>query len=123
MRVLVTKLQKVECVAFAPEGAHLFASGLHASSLDYGDKGIDVFDLAGAPEPVKRLYDARGVQWFAPMPGGRVAVALKAIRGYETELTVLEWGSDRGYRLDADPWRMWTPCGVSSEGRRLVAAL
>src|SRR5215213_691220 len=106
MRVLVTNLQKVERVAFAPEGTHLFASGLHASSLDYGDKdrGIDVFDLTGGAEPVKRLYEARGVMWFAPMPGGRLAVALKAIRGPDAELTIREWGSDRGCRFDADPW-------------------
>src|SRR5215212_4013597 len=77
MRVLVTKLQKVERVAFAPEGTHLFASGLHATSLGYGDKdtGLDVFDLAGGLEPVKRLYETHGVEWFAPLPNDRLAVA------------------------------------------------
>ena len=66
MRVLVTKLQKVERVAFAPEGTHLFASGLHAGSLGYGtkDTGIDVFDLAGGSEPAAHLFAWRDVHEF-----------------------------------------------------------
>src|SRR4051812_45815071 len=113
MRVLVTKLQKVERVAFAPEGTHLFASGLHATSLGYGEKdtGIDVFDLGGGPEPVKRLCETRGAEWFAPRTNDRLAVATKlsAIYAAEAGVFIGEWHRENWVVLEPADWSVRHP--------------
>src|SRR5688500_16319153 len=127
MRVLVTKLQKAERVAFAPEGAHLFASGLHASSLGYGehDTGIDVFDLAAGSEPVKRLCETRGVEWFAPLPDERLAVAteLSAIYSAEAGVFIGEWRRENWVRLEPADWSVRDPFAVSHDGSQLLTGL
>jgi WD40 repeat protein len=128
MRVLVTKLQKVERVAFAPEGTHLFASGLHSGSLGYGehDTGIDVFDLAGGAESVKHLLAGREVPWFVPLPDDQLAVAHS---NYPNEaapdygVSLIDRRTDRDDRLVANGWSVGRWCGVSSDGRRLCANL
>ena len=128
MRVLVTKLQKVERVAFAPEGTHLFASGLHADSLGYGepDLGIDVFDLAGDLEPVAHLLESRVVRWFVPLTGGHIAVAQSTSSDdsdYDVGIGVFDWRTDRGTRFTTRDWEVWYPCAVGPNETRLVAGL
>lgn len=131
MRVLVANPQtinKVERVAFAPEGTHLFASGLHDGSLGYGqpDLGIDVFDLAGGSEPVTQLLDDRVVRWFAPLTGGRLAVAQGTTADdshYDVGVDVFDWRTHRGSRPQPEKWEVWYPCAVGPDGARLIAGL
>lgn len=129
MRVLVTKLQKVERVAFAPEGMHLFASGLHTGSLGYGapDTGIDVFDLAADPEPAARLFADQFIHWFAPLSSGRVAASRYTDLGGSgpsdgPTLGVIDWHSGREDRATLDGWKMWHPAAVGPHGR-LISVL
>src|SRR5688572_20057667 len=129
MRVLVTKLQKVERVAFAPEGTHLFASGLQVGSPVYGatDTGIDVFDLATGVEPVAHLFTGRDIEWFTPLPGGR----LLTVHWLETEeggldegtVSIFDWRAGHDTRFALNEWEVRCPCGVSSDGSRLITGL
>jgi WD40 repeat protein len=129
MRVLTTRHQKVERVAFSTDGAHLFTSGLHAGSLGYGDKdsGIDVFDLAGDSTPAAHLLTGHDVSWFASLPDGRLVVNHFGFadnggsRG--RTVSVLDWRTDRAVRVGANGWRIDGACGVSSDGRRIVAEM
>lgn len=129
MRVLVTKFQKVERVAFAPEGTHLFASGLHTYSLGYGkpDSGIDVFDLAAGSEPVAHLFDGPIINWFASLPNGHVAASryTNLSGGGPSDgptLGVIDWRSGREDRVTLDGWKMWHPSAVSPH-ERLISVL
>ncbi len=128
MRVLVSQLQKVERVAFAPEGTHLFASGLHADSLGYGqpDLGLDVFDLGAGSEPVVHLLEWHVVRWFAPLTGGRVAAACNTPSDdsdYYLGISVFDWRTSRGTELKSANWEVWYPCAVSPDETRLIAGL
>lgn len=128
MRVLVTKFQKVERVAFASEGTHLFASGLHTYSLGYGDpdSGIDVFDLAAGSEPAAHLLDAP-INWFASLPNGRVAASRYTDlgdSGYSDSPTlgIIDWRSGREDLATLNGWKMWHPSAAGPRGQ-LISVL
>lgn len=128
MRVLVTKLQKVERMAFAPEGTHLFASGLHSGSLGYGDPdtGIDVFDLAGAAEPTAHVLARRDIRWFAPLSGGRLVAAHRTgphATAPDFGLSLLDWRAGRDERFVTTDRCAWFPCAPNADGSRLIAAV
>lgn len=121
MRVLVTKLQKVERVAFAPEGTRLFASGLHGDGDE--NAGIEVFDLAGGAEPATHILDTRDVQWFVPLSGGLIASAHGS--GHDSDgsdVFISDWRAGHNVCSAVDGWRVERPCAISSDGR-LIACL
>lgn len=123
MRVLVTKFQKVERVAFAPEGTHLFASGLHSGSLGYShsDEGIGVFDLAdSSPNPAAHHFAQRSVNWFAAVSGGRLAVFSAETYG---GLYAFDWRASNAEPINETGWQVVLPCAVAPDGSRLIAGL
>jgi WD40 repeat protein len=72
MRVLTSRLRKVERLAFAPDGQSLYASGFPFSVTGFtADTGIDVWELAGGPEPAHRLLEEWPIGGFVLSPDGR----------------------------------------------------
>ncbi|VTR96509.1 xre family transcriptional regulator : Uncultured bacterium genome assembly Metasoil_fosmids_resub OS=uncultured bacterium PE=4 SV=1: WD40 [Gemmata massiliana] len=73
MRFLTSRMRVVDQVAFARDGRRLFAAGSNVPDLRYkpDNRGIDVWDLAGGPNPVSQLFSDQLIAGFAVNPAGR----------------------------------------------------
>jgi WD40 repeat protein len=73
MWLLPTRMRVVDQVAFAHDGRRLFAAGSNVPDLRYkpDNRGIDVWDLAGGPNPSARLFADHLIAGFAVNPVGR----------------------------------------------------
>jgi WD40 repeat protein len=73
MRLLIPRMRVVDQVAFAHDGRRLFAAGSNVPALRYrpDNRGIDVWDLPGGPNPAERLLASHLIAGFAVNPAGR----------------------------------------------------
>lgn len=70
MLVLNARMRVVDQLAFAPAGPRLYAAGSNVPDLRYkpDNRGIDVWDLPGGPDPTGRLFPDELIAGFAVNP-------------------------------------------------------
>jgi WD40 repeat protein len=73
MLVLNPRMRVVDQLAFDHDGRQLFAAGSNVPDLRYkpGNRGIDVWDATGNPDPADRLFPTDLITGFAVNPAGR----------------------------------------------------
>jgi WD40 repeat protein len=73
MRFITTRVRVVDQVAFAHDGRQLFVAGSNVPDLRYkpDNRGIEVWDLTGGPNPTTRLLAEHLIAGFAINPAGR----------------------------------------------------
>jgi hypothetical protein len=73
MRFLTSRMRVVDQVAFAADGRRLFGAGTTVPALrpKPDNRGIDVWDLTGGPEPADRLFPDELISGLTVHPAGR----------------------------------------------------